>query len=191
MGDALNILLDAFRGGKKLLICGNGGSAADAEHIVGELMKGFASPRCLPDTAVARLTDLFPEEGRQLADKLQGALPAISLVSQSSLCTAIANDVGAAMVFAQQVYGYGTPGDVLWALSTSGKAENVICAVKVAKAFGLKTIGFTGKADNPLSRLCDVTIRVPATNTAGVQEYHMRIYHRICAVLEAELFAGE
>jgi phosphoheptose isomerase len=191
MEGALTILFDAFRGGNKLLICGNGGSAADAEHIVGELMKGFASPRSLPDRAVAHLTNLFQEEGRQLAGKLQGALPAISLVSQSSLCSAIANDIGAEMVFAQQVYGYGTPGDVLWALSTSGKAKNVLWAVKAAKAFGLKTIGLTGKADSALSGLCDVTIQVPAVATAEVQEYHMRVYHRICAILEAELFGGD
>jgi phosphoheptose isomerase len=191
MEGALNILMDAFRGGNKLLICGNGGSAADAEHIVGELMKGFASPRSLPDRAAAALTDRFPEEGRELAGKLQGALPAISLVSQSSLCSAITNDIGAEMVFAQQVYGYGTAGDVLWALSTSGKAKNVLWAVKAAKAFGLKTIGLTGKADSPLSGLCDVTIQVPAVATAEVQEYHMRVYHRICAILEVELFRGE
>ena len=191
LSGALNILLDAFRGGNKLLICGNGGSAADAEHIVGELMKSFSSPRSLPDRAVARLTDLFPEEGRELADKLQGALPAISLVSQSSLCSAITNDIGAELVFAQQVYGYGIPGDVLWALSTSGKAKNVLWAVKAAKAFGLKTIGLTGRADSPLSGLCDVAIQVPAVATAEVQEYHVRVYHRICAILETELFGGE
>jgi phosphoheptose isomerase len=191
MEAALDILMNAFRGGNKLLICGNGGSAADAEHIVGELMKGFASPRRLPDRTVATLTELFPEEGRQLADKLQGALPAISLVSQSSLCSAIINDIGAEMVFAQQVFGYGIRGDVLWALSTSGKAKNVVWAAKTAKALGLKTIGLTGKAGSPLSGLCDVTIQVPAVATAEVQEYHMRVYHRVCAVLEAELFGGD
>jgi len=188
---ALTILVDAFRSGNKVLICGNGGSAADAEHIVGELMKGFRMPRPLSDRSASELAERFPKEGVLLAEKLQGALPAISLVSQSSLCSAISNDSGAEMVFAQQVYGYGAGGDVLLALSTSGKAKNVLYAARTAAAFGLKTIGLTGKADSPLSELCDVTIRVPAEDTAEVQEQHTKVYHHICAVLEAELYGGQ
>lgn len=187
---ALATLEDAFRSGNKVLICGNGGSAADAEHIVGELMKGFKFPRPLACRSTTALTELFPNEGPALAEKLQGALPAISLGSQSSLYSAIANDSGAEMVFAQQVYGYGTSGDVLWALSTSGTAKNVLYAVLTAKAFGLKTVGLTGKVDSPLSALCDVAIKVPAAHTAEVQEYHIIVYHHICAVLEA-VFFGE
>jgi phosphoheptose isomerase len=188
---ALNILVDAFRSGNKVLICGNGGSAADAEHIVGELMKGFRMPRLLSGRPVRELTERFPEEGALLAGKLQGALPAISLVSQSSLCSAISNDSGAEMVFAQQVYGYGAGGDVLLALSTSGRAKNVLYAAITARAFGLKRIGLTGSNESPLSELCDVTIRVPAEDTAEVQEYHTKVYHHICAVLEAEFFGGQ
>jgi D-sedoheptulose 7-phosphate isomerase len=188
---ALNILVECFRRGNKLLVCGNGGSAADAEHIVGELMKGYKLPRTLEERKLSLLRDLFPDEGQQLGEKLQEAHPAISLVSQTSLCTAIANDTGAAMVFAQQVYGYGIAGDVLLAISTSGEAKNVTYAVKTSKAFDLKTIGLTGKADSPLSGLCDVTIQVPAVITDQVQEYHMKVYHHLCAVLEVEFFGGE
>jgi len=187
---ALAALVDAFRSGNKVLICGNGGSAADSEHIVGELMKGFRKPRRLAERFVDELAQQFPKEGLLLAGKLQGALPAISLVSQSSLCTAVSNDSGAEMVFAQQVYGYGAKGDVLLALSTSGKAKNVLYAVITAKALGLISIGLTGRSDSPLSELCDATIRVPAEDTAEVQEYHTKVYHHICAVLEAEFFEG-
>jgi D-sedoheptulose 7-phosphate isomerase len=188
---ALVVLADAFRSGNKVLVCGNGGSAADAEHIVGELMKGFRLPRRLADRSVADLEKRYPEEGPLLGEKLQGALPAISLVSQSSLCSAITNDSGAEMVFAQQVYGYGTSGDVLLALSTSGTAENVLYAMRTAKAFGLKAVGLTGQVDSPLSELCDVTIQVPAADTAEVQEYHMKVYHHVCAVLEAVFFGAD
>ena len=187
---ALAALVDAFRSGNKVLICGNGGSAADSEHIVGELMKGFRKPRRLEERFVDELAQQFPKEGLLLAGKLQGALPAISLVSQSSLCTAVSNDSGAEMVFAQQVYGYGAKGDVLLALSTSGKAKNVLYAVITAKALGLISIGLTGRSDSPLSELCDATIRVPAEDTAEVQEHHTKVYHHLCAVLEAEFFEG-
>jgi phosphoheptose isomerase len=188
---ALAALADAFRSGNKVLVCGNGGSAADAEHIVGELMKGFKKSRRIAEQSVGELIRRFPKEGPFLAEKLQCALPAISLVSQSSLCTAISNDSGAEMVFAQQVYGYGIRGDVLLALSTSGGAKNVLYGVAAAKAFGLKSIGLTGRADSPLSELCDVTIRVPAEDTAEVQEYHTKVYHHLCAVLETEFFGAE
>jgi D-sedoheptulose 7-phosphate isomerase len=188
---AMATLADAFRSGNKVLICGNGGSAADAEHIVGELMKGFRSPRPIAARSAAGLTDLFPTDGPRLAAKLQGALPAISLVSQSSLCSAISNDSGAEMVFAQQVYGYGTKGDVLWAMSTSGTAKNVLGATMTATAFGLKTIGLTGRTDSPLSDLCDLTVQVPATDTAEVQEYHAKVYHHICAMLEVVFFGTD
>lgn len=187
---ALASLVEAFRSGNKVLICGNGGSAADSEHIVGELMKGFRKPRRPAERSVGELAERFPKEGPLLAEKLQGALPAISLISQSSLCSAISNDSGAEMVFAQQVYGYGTKGDVLLALSTSGRAKNVLYSVITAKALGLISIGLTGRSDSPVSELCDVTIRVPAEDTAEVQEHHTKVYHHLCAVLEAEFFEG-
>jgi D-sedoheptulose 7-phosphate isomerase len=185
--EAAAILIDCFPRGGKLLVCGNGGSAADSEHIVGELMKGYRSVRPLGPEPAAALTREFPGEGASLAAKLQGALPAISLVSQVSLTSAVANDVGAEMVFAQQVFGYGRPGDVLLAISTSGNALNVLNAVRVARAFGLRSIALTGTGGS-LGALCDLSIAAPGTDTAAIQENHMRMYHALCGAVEAELF---
>jgi phosphoheptose isomerase len=186
---AFEILRDAFGQGRKLLVCGNGGSAADAEHIVGELMKGYLLKRSLPDDVRTKLLALDPPAGAYLADHLQGALPAISLVSQSSLISAISNDTASDMVFAQQVYGYGREGDVLLGLSTSGNARNVIRALQVARALGLRTIGLTGVSGGMLKALCEVCICVPAENTAAIQERHLPIYHTLCAMLEEEFFS--
>ncbi|OMF26503.1 phosphoheptose isomerase [Paenibacillus sp. FSL H8-0548] len=187
---AVELLKAAYSRGGKLLICGNGGSAADCEHIVGELMKGFNSPRELPKEQRNVLISAFAEEGGYLAEHLQGALPAISLVSHSALMTAYANDVEADMVFAQQVYGYGQPGDVLIGLSTSGNSRNVIRAMQVARAFGLRTIAFTGHSGGKLLGLADVTIRVPYEQTLDIQERHLPIYHTICLSLEEAFFAN-
>ncbi len=186
---AFEALKSCFRTGNKLLICGNGGSAADTEHIVGELMKGFRSRRPLPEADVAKMRRLYGAEGVEIARRLQGALPAISLVSQISLATAVANDVSADMMFAQQVFGYGRPGDALIAISTSGNAANVINAVKVARAVDVKTIALTGEG-GALKELAGISISVPGGDTARIQEYHMAIYHTLCAALEAELFPG-
>jgi D-sedoheptulose 7-phosphate isomerase len=186
---AFEALTSCFQAGNKLLICGNGGSAADTEHIVGELMKGFRSRRPLPEPQVNKLRELYGAEGEEIARRLQGALPAISLVSQISLATAVANDVSADMVFAQQVFGYGRRGDSLLAISTSGNAANVINAVKVARALELKTIALTGEGGT-LKELAEITISVPGGDTARIQEYHMSIYHSLCAALEAEMFPG-
>jgi D-sedoheptulose 7-phosphate isomerase len=186
---AFEALKSCFRSGNKLLICGNGGSAADTEHIVGELMKGFRSRRPLPEADVARLRNLYGSDGEHIARRLQGALPAISLVSQISLTTAVTNDVSADMVFAQQVFGYGTPRDALIAISTSGNAANVINAVKVARALDLKTIALTGEGGT-LKEVAEITISTPGDDTARIQELHMVIYHTLCAALEAELFPG-
>jgi len=184
------LLIDAYRGGGKLLVCGNGGSAADSEHIVGELMKGFMSRRPVSDEFRTLLAGLYPEseEGRFLAERLQGALPAISLVSQTALLTAFANDVSAETVFAQQVYGYGRPGDVLIGLSTSGSSMNVVRAIQVAKALGLRTIGLTGADGGRMRALCDVTIRVPYDRTPDIQERHLPIYHALCVAVEEAFF---
>lgn len=168
-------------------MCGNGGSAADSEHIVGELMKGFNSVRPISNNHRSRLIEACGDEGAFLADHLQRALPTISLVSQSALITAVGNDVAADMIFAQQVYGYGHPGDVLWAMSTSGNSKNVIYAAQVAKAFGLKVIGLTGEDGGRLVRWCDVSICVPRTNTAEIQELCLPVYHTLCHVLEDNL----
>lgn len=187
---AYGLMYRSFSRGNKLLACGNGGSAADCEHIVGELMKGFRLPRPLPAEEREKLASRFPGEAAALAERLQRALPAISLVSQTSLATAFANDVAADMVFAQQVYGYGRPGDLLVAISTSGRSANVVNAAKTAMAFDIDTIGLTGENESPLSEVCSVTVRVPARDTHAVQEYHLMVYHALCAMVEAEFFGG-
>ena len=194
LAEAFELLAGALRVGGKVLTCGNGGSAADSEHIVGELMKGFRSRRPLPPADRQRLESSGGAEGRALAGRLQRALPAISLVSQVSLGTAVANDLGADLVFAQQVYGYGRPGDALIAISTSGNAGNVLAACLTARAFGLKVLGLSGADGGRLAGLCDLCLRAPATDTAEVQVWHLRAYHLLCALLEAELLgqaAGE
>ncbi len=186
---AYTLLEGCFAAGKKLLLCGNGGSAADSEHIVGELMKGYFLPRPLPVELRARLLAQHPAEGSYLADHLQGALPAISLVSQTSLMTAFINDVAADMVYAQQVYGYGAPGDVLMGLSTSGNSANVLNALKVGRTLGLHTVGMTGAQGGAMAQLCDVAICVPWQETPDIQESHRAIYHALCAQLEEHFFA--
>jgi D-sedoheptulose 7-phosphate isomerase len=185
---ALDLIKKCFEHGGKLLLCGNGGSAADAEHIVGELMKGYLLKRPLPEVIQNKLRAVDPVAGEELAGKLQGCLPAISLVSQGALISAIANDISADMVYAQQVIGYGREGDVLWGLSTSGNAKNVIAAFKVAKAVGMKTIALTGPTGGMLKSIADVTICAPGDQTASIQEKHQPIYHLLCALLEAEFF---
>lgn len=177
------IIKDSYENGGKLLVCGNGGSAADSDHIVGELMKGFYKQRKLP----VEEKDRFGEQG----DKLQGALPAIALTQHGALSTAFLNDVDPEMVFAQQVYGYGSEGDVLLGLSTSGNSGNVVSAAKVAKAKGIKVIAMTGKDGGKLKDISDVCLIVPARMTADIQEFHLPIYHALCAMLEEYFFPGE
>lgn len=181
---ALDLLATAFEAGNKLLVCGNGGSAADAEHIVGELMKGFLKPRRIPAEHAARLADGHHE----LAGNLQAALPAISLASQLSLNSAVANDTGSDMIFAQQVYGLGRAGDVLLAISTSGNSANVVNATLVANAFALKTIALTGRDGGKLAPLAKVAIRVPIDRVDLIQELHLPVYHWLCIELEEKFF---
>ncbi|XID93450.1 SIS domain-containing protein [Paenibacillaceae bacterium WGS1546] len=181
-------LRDCFRGGGKLLLCGNGGSASDCEHIVGELMKGFLSERPIGREFRDKLERSGASDAAYLIDHLQGALPAISLVGSSAFMTAYANDVAADMAFAQQVFGYGKPGDVLFAISTSGNSANVLRALEVARAIGLRTVGLTGRTGGRMKELCDVAIRVPADRTPDVQERHLPIYHTLCIMLEEEFF---
>jgi len=178
------ILIRAFRNKGKLLVCGNGGSAADADHIVGELMKGFYKKRPLCESDLQKLGNI----GDKLQGTLQGTLEAISLTQHTALSTAIANDAEPSMVFAQQVLGYGKIGDVLLGLSTSGNSINVINAVKTAKALGLSVIGMTGDSGGEIASLCDVCINVPAAVTAEIQELHLPVYHTLCAMLEEEFF---
>lgn len=185
---AFDMLCKCYKNGGKVLVCGNGGSAADSEHIVGELMKGFLLHRPLDDVQRGKLMDTSPEDGRYIADNLQGALPAISLVSHSALMTAFSNDVAPDMVFAQQVYGYARGGDVLIGISTSGSSKNVVYAAHTAKMLGASTIALTGSSGGGLLDICDVTVRVPSDSTPDIQELHLPVYHALCAMVEAEFF---
>lgn len=184
--DAFNILLEAYKNGKKMMCCGNGGSAADCEHTVGELMKGFRLKRCLKESDKKRFDGL--ENGEYISSNLQGTLRAVSLVSQSALMTAYINDVKSDLVFAQQVWGYGDAGDVLLAFSTSGNSENVYNAAVTAKALGCKTVSVTGKDGGRLKAESDVCIILPSFDTARIQEYTLPVYHVLCAALESEFF---
>jgi phosphoheptose isomerase len=185
---AYDLLSKSFRQGGKLLICGNGGSAADSDHIVGELMKGFELPRPIDDDLRQRLTRFDIERGMYLGSRLQKALPAISLSSHAALSSAISNDTADDMVYAQQVLGYGRKGDVLLGISTSGNSENVLNALHVASALEMNTIGLTGQSGGQMVGLCDVTICAPYHRTLEVQERHLAIYHALCIALEQEFF---
>jgi D-sedoheptulose 7-phosphate isomerase len=187
---AFETLRAVYRRGGKLLVCGNGGSAADSEHIVGELMKGFLLKRLLPEPERQELLRCFPVEGAYLADHLQGALPAICLSSQVSLLTAFSNDVAADMAFAQQVWGYGKPGDALLGISTSGSSPNVVHALQVARVRQMHTIGLTGEDGGKLKALCEVTVCAPSNRTPEIQEQHVAIYHTLCLMLEEEFFSA-
>lgn len=184
---AYRIAENAYKNGKKLLVCGNGGSAGDSEHIVGELMKKFRKQRKIDEKVYDNL-GLFGDEGKRLQKTLEGAMPAISLTSHIALTTAFSNDKEPSAVFAQQLYGLANEGDVLIAISTSGNSENCVLATITAKAKGLKTIAFTGEKESKLSGLCDVTVKVPETETFKVQELHLPVYHALCAMLEEEFF---
>ncbi|MCL4517420.1 MAG: SIS domain-containing protein [Firmicutes bacterium] len=182
---------DTYRRGSKVLICGNGGSAADGDHMVGELMKGFLADRGIPEDHRKSFQELWGEEGREIAGRLQRAIPAISLAAQVPLITAVVNDIGADLIFAQQVYGYGAPGDVLVAISTSGNSLDVVRAVQVARVIGMKTIGMAGKDGGRLHGMCEVSIRVPYGQAAEIQEAHEAVYHALCAMVEADLFGRD
>ena len=185
---ACELMENCCRRGGLIMTCGNGGSAADAEHIVSELMKGFKLKRPLNGEQRRALESVFPDDGTYLADSLQQGIPALSLVGQPALSSAFANDMVADMTFAQQVFVYGNPGDMLLALSTSGNSKNVVNACRVAKAFCVGTVGMTGEHGGRLRETCDVTIRVPARDTFRIQEYHLPVYHTLCAMIEMETF---
>jgi D-sedoheptulose 7-phosphate isomerase len=185
---AYELIKSTYQNGGKLLACGNGGSAADAEHMVGELMKTFNLNRPLPEAVRQNLMESYGKDGSYLANHLQSALPAVSLVSQSSLATAISNDESADLVFAQQVMGYGTAGDVLVALSTSGNSKNVLFAAYTARIKVLKVVGLTGDTGGKLKDHCDVCIRVASGETPRIQELHVPVYHTLCAMLEDYFF---
>lgn len=187
---AYEVLEETFLAGGKLLVAGNGGSAADAEHIVGELMKGFVKPRKLDESFERKLIQIDNSMGRDIADKLQGALPAIALVDHVALSTAYLNDVDPLLGFAQQTNGFGNSGDVLLAISTSGNSKNILYACVVAKAKGIKIIGLSGGNGGELKKISDVCVTVPEKETFKIQELHLPIYHALCLMLE-ERFFGE
>lgn len=185
-----SIIADCYRNGGKLLIAGNGGSAADAEHIVGELMKSFVLERKIDQDVSEKLVSMDAELGMVLSKKLQGALPAIALDGHFSLSTAYMNDCDPLLCFAQQVYGYGNEGDVFWGISTSGNSKNILYAAIVAHAKGMKVIGLTGERESRLSALADICIKAPQEETYKVQELHLPIYHCLCLMLE-DTFWGD
>ena len=190
IAEAYQILENCYAKGGKLLIAGNGGSAADAEHIVGELMKGFKLPRKSEAEFVKKLIAENEELGTVLAESLQGALPAIALDGHLALSTAYMNDCEPLLCFAQQVNGYGKMGDVFWGISTSGNSKNVLYAAITAHAKSLKVIGLTGAKSSKLEQMSDVCIKVPQTETYMIQELHLPVYHCLCLMLE-ERFFGE
>lgn len=185
---ALKSIIHTYQNGGKLLICGNGGSAADSDHMVGELMKSFENNRPLNKELKEKLLKVSAEHGKILAEKLEVGLPAISLSSQSALVLAIANDINYDSIFAQQVIGYGNPGDILIGFSCSGNSQNVINAMIAAKAKGLTTISFTGKSGGRLKEFADILINVPESNISRAQELHLPIYHTLCRIIENQMF---
>lgn len=185
---ACDLLEKSYRDGGKILVAGNGGSAADSEHIVGELMKSFIKPRVIPEDFSKRLKEMDEEKGSVLSNCLQQGIPAISLTGHPALSTAYLNDVEGTVGFAQQVYGYGKPEDTFFAISTSGNSQNILYAAITARAMGIKVIGLTGSTGGNLKKYADILISVPETETYKVQEYHLPVYHAICLELEERLF---
>jgi D-sedoheptulose 7-phosphate isomerase len=181
-------LIRCYQNGNKLLICGNGGSSCDSDHIAGELLKGFEQKRSLDDAMRKSLISASGKRGQYLADKLQSGLPAISLSAHAGLITAVANDTDATLIYAQQVMAFGNPGDVLLGISTSGNAQNVLDAAVTARAKGMTVIGMTGETGGKLKALCDILINVPESRTAYVQELHLPVYHTLCLIIENHFF---
>lgn len=187
---AYDVLEKCFSSGGKLLIAGNGGSSADSDHITGELLKSFVLPRKIDDNFFASLHEVDSEMADYLRDKLEMALPAISLSNNTAVLTATSNDIDVATIFAQQLMGLGKKGDVFLGISTSGNSKNILYAVAVAKAKGLKTIALSGRDGGKLKRICDISIVVPEKETYKIQELHLPIYHALCMDLE-EFFFGD
>jgi D-sedoheptulose 7-phosphate isomerase len=185
---SFDIIANSYAQGGKLLIAGNGGSASDAEHIAGELMKTFAKKRKLPDSFISEIREVDSEIAQYLIPRLQPGLPAIALSGHASLNTACINDIDGNITFAQQVYGYGKEGDVLLGISTSGNSKNVLYAAGVAKAKKLKIIALSGGSGGMLKKFADVNIIVPETETFKIQELHLPVYHCLCQMLENHFF---
>ncbi len=188
--DAYQLIENCYENGKKVMVAGNGGSCADAEHIVGELMKGFVKRRPLSAELKAGLCAADEVHGDLLARSLQGSLPAIALNNHAGLNTAFSNDVDADMIYAQQLCGYGVEGDVFLGISTSGNSKNVDYAVTAAKAKGIRVIGLTGRDGGRLGQRADVAVIVPETETFKIQELHLPVYHALCLLLEERFFVS-
>ena len=182
------LLEKCYEGGGKLLIGGNGGSSADSEHIVGELMKGFCKKRQVPEDFAGKLMEADKERGKYLAEKLQQGLPAIALTGHTALSTAYLNDVDGLLTIAQQLYGYGKKGDVFLGISTSGNSENILYAAAAARAMEIPVIALTGKDGGRLAEAADVAIIVPEQETYRIQELHLPVYHALCLMLEERFF---
>ena len=187
---AAECLISCYKGGNKLLVCGNGGSSADSDHIAGELLKGFEQRRPVTEKMKNELIEFGGERGAYLSEKLQQGLPAISLSAHTALITAVANDTDPDLIFAQQVTGYGNTGDVLIGISTSGNAQNVIDAIITAKTKGMVVIGFTGEKGGRMRSYCNILINVPGTRTAFIQELHLPVFHAICLTVEDAFFGN-
>lgn len=184
---AFELMFGTYRGGGTVFTCGNGGSAADADHIVGELLKKFRRDRDIPADLKLHLIE-GDEDGALLAERLEGSLPAVSLCAQTAILTAFANDVEWDLAFAQQLLGLAKEGDTLVALSTSGNSRNCVLAATLAHELGVNVVSLTGESGGKLAASADAPIRVPASETYLVQEYHLPVYHALCAMLEEELF---
>lgn len=185
---AYQLLVATFEAKGKLLVAGNGGSAADADHIVGELMKGFVKKRSLPADFISKVQKIDSEVAGYIEKNIQQGLPSIALASHTALTTACINDIGGDSIYAQQVYGYGNPGDLFLGISTSGNAKNLLYAMITARAKDMKTIALTGGSGGAIARYTDVSIIVPEKETYKIQELHLPIYHTLCLMVEEHFF---
>lgn len=181
---AASAIIDSYKSGGKLIVAGNGGSAADSDHITGELLKSFVKKRKPDQKFLDALSAIDSDTGSYLSDKLQGSLPAIALTNNSALMTASLNDVDGNVLFAQQVMGFGKKEDVFLGISTSGNSKDVIYALAVAKALGVKTVALTGKTGGKCKALADISIVVPENETFKIQEFHLPVYHALCLTIE-------
>lgn len=189
VSEVCEALLKIFQNGGKVLICGNGGSCADGDHIVGELMKGFLLKRPLDAKSKARFSQLYNEEGNSIAEKLQCGLPAISLNAHASLISAFGNDVDPNLIYAQQVMGYARKGDAVIGISTSGNANNVAYALMTAKVMGAASLALTGRDGGKIAKIADYSLIAPEQETYRIQEVHIALYHLLCAYIESEMFS--
>ncbi len=185
---AYNMLEECYASDGKLLIAGNGGSAADAEHIAGELMKKFRLHRTIPEELAKKIKAIDAERGEELAINLECGLMAIPLVAHEALTTAYVNDVNGKGIFAQQLLGFGRPGDVFMGISTSGNSENILSATVVARALNIKILALTGESGGELAKIANVSIKVPEKETYKIQELHLPVYHCLCMMLEERFF---